>query len=631
MSLNTVAQCDARLLRMELEWKINQSGPFPDKIRNTIANIRAALVIREAEASQKIPTPTTTSTPTTTPTTTTPAHTKPAALLALTEDDLNTVEKIDTQLARMELHWARTRSGPFPERARIALAKLRASLEEVPTLTSAATPTTPSTTTTTTDSNTPASTETTTVAMAATAKPHETTRGDSEKNEGGGEMRRNESGEGNKETRTAEEKSAERRGNEIVETRGDKRSEGEQTARRASAKGGGNEGKSETASEGIEEGRSEVRGDAPPPTAQPAFEHDNGEGNTRAEPQQEHSGLENGEDGIFERLTLEFGENEVHEQGELEYERARGNAEVGNGLYETREGEDHGIRERDDDTTHPAPPTTASTPANPVPYERARIDWATDTNTSIGPVPNPSDFHPTKPRFPLASPEHAPRLFGNRIPPPQPIRTTPKRSVTWPRHNTTPRACSPAVDAPSTAPPQVPAERAPTAVVHAPRDLSGLRSSTPNPWRSLRRRYYSHDSHTPRRFTGRRQYPPKYPANTHIPATTISKPPALAPVRIFETVRHPLGIGPTKPIIRVPVSTTMDTPPHPAPLAEHTVVKSVPPLPQTRCECGRLIPGSEAQKLPIVAPHYALSTFMSDIFSSQFFFPTHFFSRFRFS
>jgi hypothetical protein len=103
MSLNTVAQCDARLLQMELEWKINRSGPFPDKIRNTIANIHAALVIREAEASQKIPTPTTTSTPTTTPTTATPAHTKPAALLALTEDDLNTVEKIDTQLARMEL------------------------------------------------------------------------------------------------------------------------------------------------------------------------------------------------------------------------------------------------------------------------------------------------------------------------------------------------------------------------------------------------------------------------------------------------------------------------------------------------------------------------------------------------
>jgi hypothetical protein len=73
--------------------------------------------------------------------------------------------------------------------------------------------------------------------MAVTAKPHETTQGDSEKNEGGGEMGRNESGEGNKETRTAEEKSAERRENEIVETRGDKRGEGEQIAGKASVKG----------------------------------------------------------------------------------------------------------------------------------------------------------------------------------------------------------------------------------------------------------------------------------------------------------------------------------------------------------------------------------------------------------
>jgi hypothetical protein len=68
---------------------------------------------------------------------------------------MNTVEKIDAQFARMEQNWAQTRSGPFPERARIALAKLRASLEEVPTPTSAATPTATSTTTTTTTPTAP--------------------------------------------------------------------------------------------------------------------------------------------------------------------------------------------------------------------------------------------------------------------------------------------------------------------------------------------------------------------------------------------------------------------------------------------------------------------------------------------
>jgi hypothetical protein len=62
-------------------------------------------------------------------TTTTPTHTNPA-IFALTEENMNTVEKIDAQLARMERNWAKTRSGPFPERARNAIAKLRASLEE---------------------------------------------------------------------------------------------------------------------------------------------------------------------------------------------------------------------------------------------------------------------------------------------------------------------------------------------------------------------------------------------------------------------------------------------------------------------------------------------------------------------
>jgi hypothetical protein len=36
---------------------------------------------------------------------------------------------------------------------------------------------------------------------------------------------------------------------------------------------------------------------------------------------------------------------------------------------------------------------------------------------------------------------------------------------------------------------------------HQCRDLSGLCLSTSNPWGSLRCRYYSHYSHTPRRFT----------------------------------------------------------------------------------------------------------------------------------
>ena len=73
--------------------------------------------------------------------------------------------------------------------------------------------------------------------MAATVKLHKTTRDDSGEHEGSEERRRDEIGEGNKERRTAEEKSAERGGNDIVEMRGDKRGEGERIAHNASVKG----------------------------------------------------------------------------------------------------------------------------------------------------------------------------------------------------------------------------------------------------------------------------------------------------------------------------------------------------------------------------------------------------------
>jgi len=84
---------------------------------------------------------------------------------------------------------------------------------------------------------------------------------------------------------------------------------------------------------------------------------------------------------------------------------------------------------------------------------------------------------------------------------------------------------------------------------HQPCDLSCLRSSTLNPWGSLRRRHCSHYSHAPHRFTRQRQHPPTYPVNTYLPTTPILKPPAPASIHIFETVQHPHGIGPLKPVI----------------------------------------------------------------------------------
>ena len=67
---------------------------------------------------------------TTTATSPTVTNRNPTISSTLTEEDLNTVEKIDAQLTHMEQNWAKTQSNPFPECAQNAIAKLRASLEE---------------------------------------------------------------------------------------------------------------------------------------------------------------------------------------------------------------------------------------------------------------------------------------------------------------------------------------------------------------------------------------------------------------------------------------------------------------------------------------------------------------------
>ena len=50
------------------------------------------------------------------------------------------------------------------------------------------------------------------------------------------------------------------------------------------------------------------------------------------------------------------------------------------------------------------------------------LDWATDTDESIGPVPSASDFRPTKPQSPLLSPNLAPCSPDNPVTPTKPVR-----------------------------------------------------------------------------------------------------------------------------------------------------------------------------------------------------------------
>jgi len=86
---------------------------------------------------------------------------------------------------------------------------------------------------------------------------------------------------------------------------------------------------------------------------------------------------------------------------------------------------------------------------------------------------------------------------------------------------------------------------------HAPRDFSVLRSNNRNPWGSLSRRHHRSQPRICNSFNSR-----KYNTNYAYKPTTPSSAPA--PVHLVETIRHPCGIAPTKPVIRT--SSAVSTP-----------------------------------------------------------------------
>jgi hypothetical protein len=178
----------------------------------------------------------------------------------------------------------------------------------------------------------------------------------------------------------------------------------------------------------------------------------------------------------------------------------------------------------------------------------------------------------------------------------------------------------------------------PTAQVnHQCRDLSGLCPSTQNPWGSLCCQHYSCYLCTPRWFTHQRQYSPTYPVNTYLPTTPIPKPPAPASIHIFEMVRHPHGIGPLKPVIRVPAQITRDTPAHPAQCTDRAIVKAATSLPLSHsvatiwCQCGQFFPVSNTLQLCFFPLHHTFNTFISHFILHPLSFPVQFFSHFMFS
>ena len=90
-----------------------------------------------------------------------------------------------------------------------------------------------------------------------------------------------------------------------------------------------------------------------------------------------------------------------------------------------------------------------------------------------------------------------------------------------------------------------------TPAVRAPHDFSVLRSSNRNPWGSLSRRHRRSQPCTRNSF-----YSCQY--NTNYAHKPTPPPLPLAPIQLVETIRHPHGIAPTKPVIKT--SSAVSTP-----------------------------------------------------------------------
>ena len=130
------------------------------------------------------------------------------------------------------------------------------------------------------------------------------------------------------------------------------------------------------------------------------------------------------------------------------------------------------------------------------------------------------------------------------------------------------------VEKPTAEPPVVPTPP----VAYGPRDLSALCSGTRNPWGTLSRRHHRHrrsqspcDPSTPNSTTRATWNGSRHPHRRfYRPPPRFDPLPNPTPTYVVETVRHPQGIAPTKPVIR-----TMSPVRHNAPRAPVRLVSAI--------------------------------------------------------
>ena len=271
----------------------------------------------------------------------------------------------------------------------------------------------------------------------------------------------------------------------------------------------------------------------------------------------------------------------------------------------------HSANERSLASPKPAPPLADApvTPPQPVTHPqpahalpKRAVNPSNGDATLRGPIltmPTPVALHV---RTPISS--------DGPTAPTQPVRPPSAPTIAPPGGDVAHHACNPttgALTAPCARTPTLSKDPPIARVVRQPRDLTGLRSDTPNPWGSLSRRHKysrpprdsstlrsgtrnpwgslhhrhhrSHPTHPHHGYSHPHVEKPSHKPGSHSTLHPHPLPPAHPhpiPVHIFQVIRHPHGISPTKPKITKTI---------PAILSK--IQKNIFP---PRCACGNIIP-----------------------------------------
>jgi hypothetical protein len=292
--------------------------------------------------------------------------------------------------------------------------------------------------------------------------------------------------------------------------------------------------------------------------------------------------------------TVEQHDSNPQDSEELEKERRGNGEERDDEMQQTRE-ENKGSSEREErrddegmeEKVRDDRPTATACTAYGSACKPQRLDWATEINELIGPVPSVSNFRPATPSQPICAPlkpsitppngDEASNTVGVTLTKAVPVDATPvlhkHKPVPSPNEpvellNATPAACT----EPNSITPVVTLPK----ILRGLCDFSSLRSSAKNPWSSLNQRRHQPYSGNCRTSLHREQ--PQYlhpqhsePHSRDLLSRSLSylhsqsqlnphprpcSPAQLQPpVHIFQIIQHPHGISPDKPKITKTIST----------------------------------------------------------------------------